>query len=133
MIHLFYLTKGLVFWWMVFCSFTERENLLNGSWIQWQLGQYLSWEQKKILFNVSWLQSSATYIRESKKLHKIGQDQKTMLLSCHVHSIVCLNVKELLAQSRRHIRSLSDSSEIWIRFESRCCHLRPENFDICFA
>ena len=28
------------------------------------------------------------------------------------HSIVCLNVKELLAQSRRHIWSLSDSNEI---------------------
>ena len=28
------------------------------------------------------------------------------------HSIVCLNVKELLARSRRHIWSLSDSNEI---------------------
>ena len=28
------------------------------------------------------------------------------------HSIVCLNVKELLAQRRRHIWSLSDSNEI---------------------
>ena len=40
-----------------------------------------------------------------------------MLLSCHIqsyrvnpHSIVCLNVNELLAWSRRHIWSLSDSN-----------------------
>ena len=30
----------------------------------------------------------------------------------NLHSIVCLNVKELLARSRRHIWSLSDSNEI---------------------
>ena len=30
----------------------------------------------------------------------------------NLHSIVCLNVKELLAQSRRHIWSLIDSNEI---------------------
>ena len=30
-------------------------------------------------------------------------------------TLVCLNVKELLAQSRRHIWSLSDSNEIWAR------------------
>ena len=42
-----------------------------------------------------------------------------MLLSCHVqvsewiHTIVCLNVKELLAWSRGYIWSLSDSNEIW--------------------
>ena len=30
------------------------------------------------------------------------------------HSTVCLNVKELLARSRRHIQSLSDSNEIRI-------------------
>ena len=42
-----------------------------------------------------------------------------MLLSCHIqsyrvnpHSIVCLNVNELLAWSRRHIWSLSDSNVI---------------------
>ena len=29
------------------------------------------------------------------------------------HSIVCLNVKELLTQSRHHIWSLSDSNVIW--------------------
>ena len=29
------------------------------------------------------------------------------------HSIVCLNVKELLARNRSHIWSLSDSNEIW--------------------
>ena len=28
------------------------------------------------------------------------------------HSIVCMNIKELLAQSRRHIWSLSDSNGI---------------------
>ena len=67
----------------------------------------------------------------------------------HVHSIVCLNVKKLLARSRHHIWSLNDSNEIrthnhlsrnrtlnhlpklasltkWLSvcgFESRCCHL----------
>ena len=30
----------------------------------------------------------------------------------NTHSIVCLNVKELLAQSRQHILSLSDSNMI---------------------
>ena len=30
----------------------------------------------------------------------------------NLHSIVCLNIKELLARSRRHIRSLSDSNGI---------------------
>ena len=58
------------------------------------------------------------------------------------HSIVCLNVKKLLAQSRRHIKSLSDSNTIRTHnhlarkrtfnhlaklsgcgFELRCCHL----------
>ena len=34
-----------------------------------------------------------------------------MLLRCHVQ--VCLNVKELLGWSRRHIWSLSDSNRIW--------------------
>ena len=40
-----------------------------------------------------------------------------MLLSCHVwvsewvHTIVCLNVKELLAGSKHHIWSLSDGME----------------------
>ena len=65
------------------------------------------------------------------------------------HSIVCLNVRELVAQSRRHILSLGDSNVIrthnhlvrkrtlkhlaklpWVfvyklsgcGFESRCCH-----------
>ena len=33
--------------------------------------------------------------------------------SMNLHSIVCLNVKELFAQSRRHILSLSDSNRIW--------------------
>ena len=32
----------------------------------------------------------------------------------NLHSIVCLNVKELLAQSQQHIWSLSDSSGIWM-------------------
>ena len=36
------------------------------------------------------------------------------------HSIVCLNVKELLAQSRRHIWSLSDSNEIRIHNHLLC-------------
>ena len=63
------------------------------------------------------------------------------------HSIVCLNVKEHLARSRRHISSLSDSNGIRTHnhlvhkrtinhlaklanelsgcgFESRCCHLK---------
>ena len=31
----------------------------------------------------------------------------------NLHSIVCLNVKELLAQSRHNILSLSDSNGIW--------------------
>ena len=41
-----------------------------------------------------------------------------MLLSCHVrvskwiYSIVCMNVRELLAQCRRHVWSSSDSNEI---------------------
>ena len=63
------------------------------------------------------------------------------------HSIVCLNVKELLTRSRHHIWSLSDSNDIqthnhivhkrtvWLNgwvfvyelcvcgFGSRCCHL----------
>ena len=65
----------------------------------------------------------------------------------NLHSIVCLNLKELLARSRRHIWSLSDSNRIrthnhlnkkqtltrngWVfvyeqsgcGFESRCCLL----------
>ena len=65
-------------------------------------------------------------------------------------SIVCLNVKELLARSRRHIWSLSDTNEVqthnhlvrkwtlngWMlgyklsgcEFESSCCHLRKFMF-----
>ena len=64
----------------------------------------------------------------------------------NLHSIMCLNVKELLAQSRCHIWTLSDSNGIWTHnhlirkriqpfkwlsvykisgcgFESPCCHL----------
>ena len=41
-----------------------------------------------------------------------------IIMSCtsfkvNPHTIVCLNVKQLLAQSRRHIWSLSDSNGIW--------------------
>ena len=71
----------------------------------------------------------------------------------NLHSIVCLNVKKLLARSRCHIWSLRDSSEIrthnhlvrtrtlnhlaslakwvsvrlrtkWLWVRTRCCHLR---------
>ena len=74
-----------------------------------------------------------------------------MLLLCHVqtsewsHTLVCLNVKELLAWRRRHYWSLDDSNWMWTHnhlvrkrtlngwmfvyelsgcgFESCCCHL----------
>ena len=36
------------------------------------------------------------------------------------HSIVCLNVQELLARSRCHIWSLHDSNEIWTHNDSVC-------------
>ena len=54
-----------------------------------------------------------------------------ILLSCHVrfrvnpHSIICLNVKEILAQSRRHIWSLNESNEI--RTHNHLVHKRTLN------
>ena len=41
-----------------------------------------------------------------QRLHIIIMSQKSFRVN--LHYIVCLNVKELLAQSRRHILSLSD-------------------------
>ena len=48
------------------------------------------------------------YQRESKKCNKVESLVYVIILSrtsfrVNPHSIVCMNVKELLAQSRRHI------------------------------
>ena len=76
----------------------------------------------------------------------------------HPHSIVCLNVKELLARSKRHIWRLSDSNGTRIHnhlirkwtlkhlaklaqiyeisgcvFESRCCHWNAATLLLCVS
>ena len=54
------------------------------------------------LFSISW---------KFKGLHVIIMSRTRF--GVNLHSIVCLNVKEPLARSRRHIWSLSDCNGIW--------------------
>ena len=74
------------------------------------------------------------YIKEFQWLYIIIMSRTSFRVN--LHSVVCLNIKELLAQRRSHIWSLSDNNEIrtlnhlarkrtlsGCGFESRCCHL----------
>ena len=74
------------------------------------------------------------YIKVFQWLYVIIMSRTSFRMN--LHSVVCLNVKELLARLRRYIWSLSDNNGIrtlshLVRkrtlsccgFESRCCHL----------
>ena len=83
---------------------------------------------------------------EDSGIQKETTSQVHTSVRINLHSIVCLNVKELLAWRRRHIWSLGDSKiywPVWLNglvfvnelngcgFESCCCHLNFR-YDACF-
>ena len=110
-----------------------------------QKSRLSSWDTytRNNFFNPQWDWSVVT--NDNQGLYVIIMSHTSIRVN--LHSIVCLNVKELLARSRRHIWSLSDSNGIRIHkhfvrkrtlnhlaklassfvsgggFESRCCHL----------
>ena len=101
-----------------------------------------AWKKLKTVVNFESISKITTtfYHKMIQKLYVVIMSRTNFRVN--LHSTVCLNVNELLARSRHHIWSLSDSNGIRTRnhlvpkrilngcklsgcgFESRCCHLK---------
>ena len=107
--HVHDLVKAWKHFETILCTYW-RQKCASNDYFTWFLLLRENKSINKILQNKIWLPYKLFIISEAIKT--VCYYQVTYELQSESHSIVCLNVNELLSQSRRHIWSLSNSNDI---------------------